>query len=472
MSRKQIGIADAGCSRSNKEDLRRALNGLLASGIFEDLSFHGNTKWQPAQLVTLALLCVWSSKAALTDAFLDARRWSIQLFGKAALTTYQGLTVALVTWTPTLLPLLWDRIHRLMETTDGGHWRIGVWVALAVDGSRDDVPRTRANEARFCAKNFGHGKTAKYRKKKSKGMRRKRNRQSPAQPVKPQVWITLLWHLGMRLPWSWKLGPSDSSERLHLTQMVQEQKFPKNTLFCGDAGFVGYDFWQAIIEQKHHFLMRVGGNMRLLKNLCYVRQCEDLVSCWPSQAMRKKQPPLVLRLLKFRNRRKYIYLVTTVLSKKLLTDRVAEELYRQRWGIEVQFRSLKQTFGRHKLRSRNPDRALIEMHWSLLGLTIIQLWAIVEQQKASLVPEQLSVAQAIRVVRRCLEEFGEPPSPGNDLRASLQRAILDGYNRSSKKEARYKPKYNTKPSAGKPIVTRATTKHKRHLQRHFHSLAA
>lgn len=472
MSRKQNGVAGVGSSRSNEEDLRRALNGLLASGIFKDLSFHGNTKWQPVQLVTLALLCVWSSKAALTDAFLDARRWSIRFFGQAVLTTYQGLIGALVTWTPTLLPLLWDRIHRLMEATDGKHWRIGVWVALAVDGSRDDVPRTRANEARFCAKNFGHGRTAKYRKKKSKGMRRARNRQSPAQPVKPQMWITMLWHVGMRLPWSWKLGPSDASERLHLTQMIQEQEFPKNTLFCGDAGFVGYDFWQAILAQKHHFLMRVGGNVRLLKNLCCIRQRDDLIYCWPSQAMRKKQPPLVLRLLKFRNRRKYIYLVTTVLSERLLTGRVAEELYRQRWGIEVQFRSLKQTFGRSKLRSRNPERVLVEMQWSLLGLTVIQLWAIVEQQKASLLPEQLSVAHAIRAVRRCLEELGERPTSGNDLRASLRRAILDGYNRSSNKEARFKPKYNTQPSASKPIVTIATAKHKLQLQQHFHTLAA
>jgi hypothetical protein len=282
----------------------------------------------------------------------------------------------------------------------------------------------------------------------------------------------MLWHLGMRLPWSWKLGPSDSSGRRHLTQMVQEQNFPKNTLFCGDAGFVGYDFWQTIIDQKHNFLMRVGGNVRLLKGLCHFRQQNDLVYCWPNQAMRKRQPPLVLRLLKFRNRCKYIYLVTTVLNEKSLPGSVAEELYRQRWGIEVQFRSLKQTFERSKLRSRDPDRALVEMQWSLLALTIIQLWAITEQLKAGLLPEQLSVAQAIRIVRCCLEALSECPTPDNRLRAALRRAILDDYTRSSKKEARYKPKSNTKPSAGTPIVTRAATKHKRHLQKHFRKLAA
>jgi len=472
MSRKQLGDSTVEFSRSNGDDLRRALDWILKCGIFKDLSFHGNTKWQPVQLVALALLWAWSSKASLTDAFTDAHRWSTKLFGKAPLTTYQGLVGALATWTPTLIPLLWDRIHRLMEQTGGEHWRIGKWVAIAIDGSRSDAPRTRANEARFCAKNFGHGNTAKYRKKKSKGMRRKRNRQAPPHPVKPQVWISLLWHMGLRLPWSWKLGPSDSSERLHLMQMLKEQSFPKNTLFCGDAGFVGYDFWTAIMDGGHDFLIRVGSNVRLLKNLGHVRQRKGYVYCWPNQAMRKKQPPMVLRLLKFRNGRKFIYLVTTVFDERALQGGVGEELYRQRWGIEVQFRSLKQTYGRCKLRSHNPDRALVEMDWSMLGLTVIQLWAITEQRQSGILPEQLSVAQAIRAVRRCLDELGEQPTPGKNLRALLQQAILDDYVRGSKKEARYKPNYGSKPSAGKPIVTFAKLKHKLHLQQHFQALAA
>ena len=37
-----------------------------------------------------------------------------------------------------------------------------------------------------------------------------------------------------------RLGPSNSSERAHVMEMVSAGKFSKNTLFCGDAGFVGY----------------------------------------------------------------------------------------------------------------------------------------------------------------------------------------------------------------------------------------
>lgn len=50
----------------------------------------------------------------------------------------------------------------------------------------------------------------------------------------------MMWHMGLRLPWTWRLGPSNSSERGHVMEMLQQEEFPENTLFCGDAGFVGY----------------------------------------------------------------------------------------------------------------------------------------------------------------------------------------------------------------------------------------
>lgn len=38
--------------------------------------------------------------------------------------------------------------------------------------------------------------------------------------------------------------------------MLHEQKFPENTLFCCDAGFTGYEFWQASIDAGHSLLIR------------------------------------------------------------------------------------------------------------------------------------------------------------------------------------------------------------------------
>ena len=79
-------------------------------------------------------------------------------------------------------------------------------------------------------------------------MRRTQNERNRGQPPKPQAWITLLWHMGLRLPWSWRLGPSNSSERAHVMELVGAGEFPSDTLFCGDAGFVGYPLWSAILR--------------------------------------------------------------------------------------------------------------------------------------------------------------------------------------------------------------------------------
>jgi hypothetical protein len=358
----------------NGETLRVAVTWAVDAKIFTDLRFHGNTTWQVLDLVVLAVVWVWSDSPQLTGAFAEAHHWSIQVLGRAALTSYQGLLRALVTWTAKLLPLLWERLHELMQKHGGEHWRVGRWLPLAPDGSRVSVPRTKDNETKFCAPNYGKSATAKYRRKKRKKAGG-RKRSTKPEPVKPQIWITLLWHMGLQMPWSWRTGPSHSSEREHLRSMIAEQKFPENTLFCADAGFTGYELWKGIIDAGHSFLIRVGANVNLLRKLGYVEEKAGFVYCWPDEAARKLQPPLVLRLLSLQVGRCKMHLVTNVLDEENLTVEDAIRLYQLRWGIELQFRTMKQTFGRRKLRSRTPNRALVELDWSLLGLWIIQLFA-------------------------------------------------------------------------------------------------
>jgi hypothetical protein len=456
--------------RTNGESLRAALNWIGQGGIFKHLELHGNTKWLAGDLVMLAVLWVWADHPCLTGAFAEAHHWSIKMFGRAAVKSYQGLTGALVTWTGEILPLVWIRLHDLMERCGQEHWRVGLWLALAVDGSRLSTPRTKANEKAFCAKNYGGSRMAKYRrKKKNKNMRRRKK--SNPQPVKPQMWLTLIWHMGMHLPWCWKSGPSYSSERDHFKEMLRKYKFPENTLFCGDAGFTGYDLWKTILDEGHSFLIRVGANVKLLRKLGYVREREGLVYFWPEKAAKQMQPPLVLRLLHFQLGRCQIYLVTNVLQKNRLSNAHAKRLYQLRWGVELQFRTLKQTFGRHKLRSKTPERAKVELDWSLVGLWMIQLLAVKEQIKIGEPPTHTSARMAINVIRNMFLRWSDLPAKGEDLKSQLQAAVNDTYQRNGSKQARYQPNYKPKPSAGKPTVTLATPKHKYNLENYRNHVA-
>jgi hypothetical protein len=78
-----------------------------------------------------------------------------------------------------------------MQQVAGRHWQIGKWVPIAFDGSRTTAARTVSNEKEFCAPNYGRGKKARYRKRKSKGMRRRKNERNKPQSQHPPVWITL-----------------------------------------------------------------------------------------------------------------------------------------------------------------------------------------------------------------------------------------------------------------------------------------
>lgn len=452
--------------RTNGDDLRRALDWVVNDKMFADLRFHGNVGWTAASLVRLAVFWVWSSESSLVAAANDAIACARRVFGDSAVASYQALTSALHRYSSQLVPVLFARLQGLMKQCDAGNFRIGMWVVLAVDGSRLKVPRTRKNEQRFC-KPPQKGKKPKAQKRRCiKSSTRQKPRKNP-RPEGPLMWLTMVWHVGERLPWCWKTGPAYSSERHHLLGMLQELEFPESTLFCADGGYFGYAFWQAIHDTEHHFLIRIGSNVRLLKSLGYVRERNGIVYCWPNRAMKTGHMPLVLRLLQFKDARNTdVYLVTNELQEKRLPRRQAGEIYRRRWGIEVQIRSLKQTFGRSKLRSRTPERATVELERSLIGLWMIQLLARKEQIKAAEPVEKTSIAAVLRVIREMMQRDAEVPKRAACLPKRLAQAVTDNYTRHSNKGSRDYPRRKQYRQVGRPQISVAKKAHKQRLKQY------
>ena len=445
-------------------------------GIFSQLQWHGNTKWSrsPRRLVWLALYWAWSESRNLTTAFTEAVECCQKVSGSCPLSTYQGFMGALVTWTSTFMDLLCQVLQARMKEIGGKFWQIDGWLPIAFDGSRSTAPRTRANEAALCAPNYGKGKTARYRKKKSKGQRRKRNQQNPPQPQKPQAWITMLWHMGLRLPWMWRLGPSNSSERAHVSEMLRAAKWAINTLFCGDAGFIGYPLWSEILQSGTDFLVRVGANVSLLtESANYRHEKNDIVLCWPKNQMEARQPPLRLRLVQVRIGKTKVWLLTSVLNPAELTIPQMIRLYKMRWGIEVEFRGLKQTLDRAKLRSRDDKRLLAELHWSILAMAVAELFALKEQLSRHRLkalrkaprpdPVKRSLAKTMRALRYCLRHLHEVPQPEQDLVSLLRVAVTDSYQRKSSKRARYRPPNPDKKPLGDPQLRRLTLQEQKQL---------
>ena len=281
-------------------------------------------------------------------------------------------------------------------------------------------------------------------KKKAKGLRRNRVKNHPPHPPGPQVWLTMMWHIGLRLPWTWRLGPSNSSERAHVKEMLKNEEFPEKTLFCGDAGFVGYDLWRQILEADAHFLIRVGANVKLLSEVSNVkRKGGGIVICWPKDAIASGRPPLQLRLVKVRVGKTDMWLLTSVLAPKQLPKKSIVKYYEMRWGIEVEFRGLKQTNGKRKLQCRNSNRALVELEWALIGMATAKLFALREQiasaksEDLDYDTKELSLAKTMRALQTTTRNLASPSTGKKDLIKNLQMAKI--YRcRSRDKRARFR----------------------------------
>lgn len=440
--------------RTSSQEIAELLHWLLpAETCFSSIKRHGNTSWQPRVLARLGLCWAWAENRNLTDSFTYAARWLKLLMPKdVLLTTYQGMMNALQRWTPALLLILQRHFQKLMKEIGGQYWTVGGWVPIAFDGSRDEAPRTKSNERAYSAPNHGKGKAARSKRNRN-GSLKKRTRTQPAQPPAPHVWMTLLWHVGLQLPWTWRLGRSNTSERAHVMEMLETEDFPKNTLFCGDAGFVGYEFWSSILQHNRHFLVRVGGNVKLLQERGHSVLKENMtVLSWPKTAVKAEHPPLRLRLVYVKVGKTKMWLLTSVTDESKLSLSQIRDLYEKRWGIEVEFRGLKQTLDKGKLRCRNSSRVAVELNWSFIAMTAVELCAMKEQlseprdapalrESSNTLPViSRSLASSVRAIRSALASLNAPSFHSQSLSDQLKSAVVSRSHADPKrKQCRYRP---------------------------------
>jgi hypothetical protein len=444
--------------------LQQALDWLLVSARFDGITFRKECTWTPKGLVFTALLWAWSDEKTLTDRFVLARRviLAMAVLPGVPATTYQAFLKMLQTWTVTLTILLIAAFRDRLRTDLAARLRVYGFGVFGVDGSRLELPRTVSNERGFApAKARRRTASPPRRRAQTRAARDRRARQKMIH--NPQMWLTTMFHVGTGLPWDWRLGPSDSSERDHLQQMIAA--LPADALVTADAGFAGYAYGKALLDSGRHLLVRVGANVRLLRGLGSARETGGVVYLWPDREAARNQPPLVLCLVVAHNGRHPVYLVTSVVAPKRLSDQQVAAIYALRWGVELFYRHVKQTFARRKLRSQAADNASLEATWSLLGLWAMCLHTQVELTPAGIPARRLSVAKLLRAHRRSLREYKSPPDPGESLRDLLQIAVIDPYRRAHKASRDY-PRKKPGHAIGAPEI-RAATKDQINAARRF-----
>lgn len=422
-------------STKNTEILCAILSTGAAKGheIFPGPLFSKDIKrWSLRNVILQAVMMSYDPSSSLKDRFENARRGLIEMFPreKRPGQSYQGFVKARRNVPVSTRKSLSRHLQHEHRQAAGKYWRRHGWVPLAADGSRLEVPRTAANEAAFgCA---GRQKTG------------------------PQLAVTVLYHMGTGLPWDWRIGAGTESERGQLRQMLGS--LPKDSLLVADAGFTGYELFGALLQQGLSFLIRVGSNVTLLRDLgLEVERKGRRVWLWP--LARRDQAPLELRLIRLKSKtrckwsrsRREVYLLTNVFEESRLSEEQAAQLYRMRWGVEVFYRSFKQTLEQRKLRSRAPAPAGEELHWALTALLLLSLMSVQTLVQQGIDPLRLSVSDALRVVRRAMSSFSVWRYKG-DLRVRLCKSLKDQYRRHGSKQARDWPHKKSESPPGAPKI--------------------
>ncbi|MBD3675864.1 MAG: hypothetical protein HUJ26_20340, partial [Planctomycetaceae bacterium] len=184
---------------SRADDLREAIGQYVDDHILSQLPIHGNTSWTPRRLTMTALLWSWSSQAALTHRFREARGVAETLLKAKLPQCWQGFVKKLRADHSQLKRTLMRTLRTQSQEISKQQQIIEGRPLLAVDGTRLELPRTADNEQTYGTMQQEHHTTSR-----------------------PTAWLTLVWDVASRTPWDWRSGPTDSSERHHLLEMLDE----------------------------------------------------------------------------------------------------------------------------------------------------------------------------------------------------------------------------------------------------------
>ena len=181
--------------------------------------------------------------------------------------------------------------------------------------------------------------------------------------------------------------------------------------------------------------------------------------------------PLRLRLVIVKIGKTTMWMLTSVLSRKRLSKKQIVRYYKMRWGVEVEYRGLKQTLDKRNLRCRDSRRAYAELDWSIRAMAFAELLALREQigNKKVRPPDDYdtrhrSLANTMRAIRKCMRQLHKYATIDDDLLDQLSLAQVKKYNNTTDKKARYRPKNPDKKPLGEPTIRKLDRQERQKLE--------
>jgi hypothetical protein len=229
----------------------------------------------------------------------------------------------------------------------------------------------------------------------------------------PVIRILVAHHLGSGLAarpcWGPMYGAHAVSEQSLAEQIMQ--RLPAGAALLADRNFAVFSVAWAAQQNSFGVLFRItearakkiaGGFLQPANSECRVQ--------WrPSRADRRAHPELpadavvrgrlIVAHVEGEDGKRFKLCLFTTLEEP---REILVEMYRRRWDIELDIRSLKQTLHMHSLSSKSPQMAEKELLLATAGYNLIRSVQMAAARQANLEPRRLSFSRVQAVVMTAL----------------------------------------------------------------------
>ena len=201
---------------------------------------------------------------------------------------------------------------------------------------------------------------------------------------------------------------------------------------------------------------------------------------WPGHCKNRKTLPMrsairscfAIRLVKVKIGKTTMWMLTSVRNRTKLSIKQIVRYYKMRWGIEVEFRGLKQTRNKQKLSCRSCENAKAELEWSIIAMAFAELLGTRRQIQRK--PKKnddreyqitdRSLTETVRAIRAAMAAPDKKPERSIGLVDLLTEAMVQRYNNKTDKMSRYQPPNPDKKPLKDPAVRKINAVERKRLR--------
>jgi hypothetical protein len=212
--------------------------------------------------------------------------------------------------------------------------------------------------------------------------------------------------LALRPAWGAMYGDAAVSEQALAEQAVE--RLPTDAVVLGDGNFGIFSFAYTVQQSQRPMILRLTqARAQKILGSKLVKGTDRKVVWRPSRWDRNAHPQLPEeasvkgRLIVRANparRNELLYLFTTL---DLPVEEILE-IYKLRWRVETDLRSLKRTVGLHQLSSKSLDMVEKELLLAIAAYNLVRAVMCLAARRANLTPRQLSFSLVQTVVEAAL----------------------------------------------------------------------